>query len=105
LVSQVALFEGSDPLVDPDAGQRRLGQVARSSQTRQGRAHSPRFAFTVVEEGETIWDVALRVYGSTGQADTLWRANRDALARKDSPLLAGTLLRTPSLADQSALRK
>jgi hypothetical protein len=51
----------------------------------------------VVEPNETIADVALRVYGTSEDADALWRANRDTLPRLDSPLSAGTLLRTPSL--------
>jgi hypothetical protein len=54
-----------------------------------------RSAFTVVSPGETIEDVSLRVYGTFEESDTLWRANRDALARKDSPLSPGMLLRTP----------
>jgi hypothetical protein len=57
----------------------------------------PRSAFTVVESNESIEDVAQRVYGSTREVDALWRANRDALPRQDSPLSSGTLLRTPTL--------
>jgi hypothetical protein len=59
---------------------------------------SPRSAFTVVQAAETIEEVALRVYGTTAEADSLWRANRDALPRRDSPLVAGMLLRTPKSA-------
>ncbi len=51
--------------------------------------------FTVVKAGEALDDVALRVYGTTGEAALLWRANRDALERPDSPLKVGMLLRTP----------
>jgi hypothetical protein len=58
-------------------------------------ASSPRSAFTVVRAAETIEDVALRVYGTTAEADALWRANRDALPRRDCRLVAGMLLRTP----------
>jgi len=62
---------------------------------RIGVARQPRSAFTVVHADETIEDVALRVYGTLDESDSLWRANRDALVRKDSPLSPGMLLRTP----------
>jgi hypothetical protein len=52
-------------------------------------------AMTVVEENETMADVSLRVYGRTDQAEALWRANRDALPRVDTPLSTGMVLRTP----------
>ncbi len=55
----------------------------------------PRSAFTVVRKDETLRDVAVRVYGSADQLDSLWRANRDLLPRADSPLPAGSVLRTP----------
>jgi hypothetical protein len=56
----------------------------------------PRSAFTTVKEGESLDDVALRVYGSADQAEALWRANRDLLPRRDSSLRAGAALRTPA---------
>jgi hypothetical protein len=59
--------------------------------------HQPSQAATLVGADETIADVALRVYGTTSQAEALWRANRDALPRRDSPLVPGTLLRTPTV--------
>ena len=55
----------------------------------------PRAAYTVVQKGETLQDVAVRVYGSSDRLDSLWRANRDVLPRSDSPLSAGAVLRTP----------
>ena len=55
-----------------------------------------RSAFTTVKDGETLEDVTLRIYGSSDQLDLLWRANRDLLPRKDSPLSAGAVLRTPA---------
>jgi len=64
---------------------------------RAGVAKQPRAAFTVVSAAETIQDVALRVYGTTEQVDSLWRANRDALPHKDSPLATGMVLRTPTI--------
>jgi hypothetical protein len=62
---------------------------------RRDVARQPRSAFTVVKADETIEDVALRVYGTLDGSDSLWRANRDALPGKDSPLSPGMLLRTP----------
>jgi hypothetical protein len=81
---------------------RLAGHVRGSVETNRSRGLSdhgdrPRSAFTLVREDETIADVALRIYGNTDEADALWRANRDAIPRKDSPLAPGTLLRTPHL--------
>jgi hypothetical protein len=67
--------------------------------------HQPGSAFTIVLANETLKDVARRVYGSSAGVDSLWRANRDALSRRDSPLAAGMVLRTPVWGAQSALRK
>ncbi len=64
----------------------------------QGRmVQQPRSAFTVVERGESIGDVAVRIYGSIDALDVLWRANRDLLPTKDAPLSPGTFLRTPTM--------
>jgi|SRR5208337_2961155 len=54
-----------------------------------------RSAFTTVKDGETLEDVTIRIYGSSDQLDLLWRANRDLLPRRNSPLSAGAVLRTP----------
>ncbi len=54
-----------------------------------------RSAFTTVQDGETLEDVTIRIYGSSDQLDQLWRANRDLLPRRNSPLSAGAVLRTP----------
>ena len=51
--------------------------------------------FTQALEGETLRDVAIRVYGSADEAESLWRLNRDLIRRKEGILPAGTLLRTP----------
>lgn len=59
------------------------------------RPAQPRGGFVVVEPGESLSDVAARVYGSAELADSLWKANRDQLAGLDAPLVRGTLLRTP----------
>lgn len=55
----------------------------------------PRGAFTQARAGESLTDVANRVYGSADAAQTLWMANRDILDRADATLRPGTLLRTP----------
>ncbi|MGO9471686.1 MAG: hypothetical protein ACLQIB_15170 [Isosphaeraceae bacterium] len=57
----------------------------------------PASAFTVVKQGEAIGDVAVRIYGSSDALDALWRANRDLLPTKDTPLSQGTFLRTPNM--------
>ena len=44
------------------------------------------------EEGETLRDVAIRVYGSPDATDTLWRLNRDLVGRRDAPLPSGTFI-------------
>ncbi len=54
-----------------------------------------RSAFTTVKDGETLEDVSKRIYGSSDQLDVLWRANRDLLPHRKSPLSAGAVLRTP----------
>jgi nucleoid-associated protein YgaU len=51
--------------------------------------------FTTAIEGETLRDVALRVYGVADEDETLWRLNRDLLGRREGTLAAGTPLRTP----------
>jgi hypothetical protein len=48
-----------------------------------------------VGEGETLSEVAERVYGSPDAAEALWMANRDRIDRPDARLAAGTILRTP----------
>ena len=55
----------------------------------------PRPPFTVVGPGETLVEVATRVYGSGDSARAIWKANRDQMERIDSELTPGTLLRTP----------
>jgi hypothetical protein len=80
----------------PKQSSRPDSAVASKSQEMPS-ARSPRSAFTVVEPSETIEDVSSRVYGTTGEADLLWRANRDTLPQRDSPLSTGMLLRTPSV--------
>jgi len=59
-------------------------------------AREPDGPFTVARVDETIEDIALRVYGTSDCAGSLWRANRDSLKSPDSRISPGMLLRTPS---------
>jgi hypothetical protein len=79
----------ADPVSRPK--EKPASQAAGSSPASTG----PRSAFTTVKDGETLEDVTVRIYGSSDQLDLLWRANRDLLPRKNSPLSAGAVLRTP----------
>ncbi len=63
--------------------------------TREVVRLEPRGVFTRVRDGETLADVALRVYGAESASGNLWAANRDLLDRPDAPLSAGSVLRTP----------
>jgi hypothetical protein len=74
--------------------------IPKAKPTSPAAASSPartahRSPFTTVKDGETLEDVTIRIYGSADQLDLLWRANRDILPRKISPLSAGAVLRTP----------
>lgn len=57
-------------------------------------AGAPR-GFIQADAGETIADVAVRVYGSADAAGPLWLANRDILPDRDQRLAARTVLRSP----------
>ncbi len=63
--------------------------------TRRRASLPPRSAFTQVGEGETLADVASRIYGSPEASRALWRANRDMIGSPDATLQVGMLLRTP----------
>lgn len=60
-----------------------------------GRRRFPSSSFTQVDEGESLTDVALRVYGTRDATAALWLANRDIIDHRDLPLNKGMLLRTP----------
>jgi hypothetical protein len=76
----------------------RIQQPAATSQPRTpDSARSGRSTFTTVRESETIEDVSSRVYGTQEYGDLLWRANRDTLPKRKSPLSTGMLLRTPRI--------
>jgi hypothetical protein len=71
-------------------------QVAQSRpRPRPTPTPTTRGAFTVVEEGETLADVAIRVYGDADRAEDLWRSNRDQAPGRTGLLRTGMLLRTP----------
>jgi hypothetical protein len=77
------------------SGAAKTGPESAKRQARIEFAREPESDFTAVEASETIQDVAVRVYGSADRADALWRANRDSLPSRDTPLSAGIVLRTP----------
>ena len=73
----------------------RASEPLRTVSRRLPVPSKPRSAFTEAVDGESLKDVALRVYGDPNSVRTLWLANRDILNDQKSPLRAGTLLRTP----------
>ncbi len=72
-----------------------VANVARPISQRSVPAVEPRGAFTTVRDGESLVDVARRVYGREEATKTLWLANRDRLDRVDAPVAKGSILRTP----------
>ena len=70
-------------------------QAPAPPKRRSPKPHQPASAFASVEAGETLADVAWRVYGDESAAATLRSANRDQLSGPDATLHAGMLLRTP----------
>jgi nucleoid-associated protein YgaU len=86
------------PRVEPKAevpASKVVRQVAQTTPKARPAPSTVRGPFTVVEEGETLEDVSLRVYGTTDRATSLWRANRDQTSSRDGVLRAGMTLRTP----------
>ena len=79
---------------NPGRSHRARRPVRRPGQAREAPPHD---AFTLAIEGETLEDVAVRVYGlgTSDEVEALWRVNRDLIGGKDVTLSAGTLLRTP----------
>lgn len=55
----------------------------------------PPSAFTHAKPGESLTDIAIRVYGSPDSARKVWMANRDLIDSLDAIPPDGTLLRTP----------
>jgi hypothetical protein len=103
--SSVTAFDRVRAHSPPARGVNSVGSDRSKSREQPEADRHPGSAFTIVLGKETLPDVARRIYGSGELADSLWRANRDALSRRDSPLSAGMVLRTPVLISQSPLRK
>jgi nucleoid-associated protein YgaU len=57
----------------------------------------PRSPFTRAGAGETVGEVARRVYGDPAYAREIWLANRDSLRSAADRLDSPTLLRTPAI--------
>jgi hypothetical protein len=72
-----------------------LAARSRPTGINRGGIRRPKSAFTTVEKGESLADVACRVYGSEEAKETLWLANRDELTSPNGPLRPGSSLRTP----------
>ena len=86
-----AVSTASDhPLRAPAPPRTAARPAERKPPPRQARG-----GFTECRAGESLADVAQRVYGSTERTQALWLANRDVLDRADARLAPGTLLRTP----------
>lgn len=87
-----------EPLPEPPRAEEAVAAASPPAPPTEQRPTSPvpppRSSLTRVEPGESLADVARRVYG-TDDRERLWRANRDLLPSPDSPLPAGGLLRTP----------
>ncbi len=62
----------------------------------------PEAPFTLSEPGETMLDVARRVYGTPEVAPALRQVNRDLIDRDDVPIRPGSALRTPPLDREEA---
>ncbi|MFN7019831.1 MAG: LysM peptidoglycan-binding domain-containing protein [Phycisphaerales bacterium] len=53
----------------------------------------------IVQEGDTLWAIARRVYGKGAMWEVIYRANRDRIKDKDRPI-AGTSLVIPPRPDE-----
>lgn len=69
--------------------------VEGTSKRAEAKSVGPHDAFTAAIAGETLQDIALRVYGNSGSVEKLWKANRDLIDRAEAPLKTGMLVRTP----------
>lgn len=92
--TKTAVIEEKDG-AGPDASSR--ARASRNGSNRAGleRIGSARGAFTKTRRGESLAEVAERVYGTRTAVDSLWRANRDVLIAPDDPIEEGLILRTP----------
>ncbi len=69
--------------------------ATRRVEPRDTKPNAPLGPFTEARPGETLEDVAWRVYGSDRVVDSLRKANRDLVRDEAVPLVAGALIRTP----------
>lgn len=92
----VAQAETSSSQSKPSRPARAVPRASKPTKPRpRGSVSTSRTPFIQAGAGETLDDVALRVFGSSDAARALWMANRDILPDRDSPLSAGMVLRTP----------
>jgi hypothetical protein len=93
------IAHAAPPAPAPAPRQRTEPPPGRATPAAMSQAHpaprASRSAFTRAEEGETLRDVAVRVYGTSDAETKLWLANRDLVDGRDARLSRGTLLRTP----------
>ena len=74
----------------------RFSPGGQTEETKPGMIPAlPSSAFTYAMPGESLADIAVRVYGSPDSARKLWMANRDIIDSPDATPCGGTLLRTP----------
>jgi hypothetical protein len=85
--SRLILASGAEIRPDPSPAVRGGSRPSASARSRP--------AFTEVGQGESLTDVASRVYGTGAAARTLRQSNRDLLGEQEAPLRAGMVLRTP----------
>ena len=90
-VASVEPLEAHPPELSPTPPVASAARPATSNVARpvSVRSVEPRGPFTTVREGESLADVARRVYGRAGCVEVLWLANRDRLDRVDSPVTLG----------------
>ncbi len=90
----VARAEAIEPsAVEVTSGPSRGGR-SQEAKPALGTAR-PTSAFTHARPGESLADIAIRVYGSPDSAGKIWMANRDLIVSPNAVLPGGTLLRTP----------
>ncbi len=91
VVSAVSRVAERSPAVErPSRPPAQPAMEPRPSTVKAGRP-----ALTVARSGETIADVARRVYGREIGAEALLRANREVVRDRETAIPAGTVLRTP----------
>ena len=90
----VARVETVEPEADVVKSGPSHGGPSEGTRPGMGTARPPS-AFTQARPGESLADIAIRVYGSPDSARKIWMANRDLIDSLDAVPPGGTLLRTP----------